>query len=55
MLSDEVAAGEGGGGAGLMSLFGDSIPTYYFQIVVGIYVVQIIYILTVLSNGIERS
>jgi len=55
ILLPEVAAGEGGGGAGLMSLFGDSIPTYYFQIVVGIYVVQIIYILTVLSNGIENG
>ncbi len=39
----------------LANLFGDSIPTYYFQAVVGIYVVQIIYILTVLSNGIENG
>jgi len=31
----------------------DAIPGYWFQIVVGIYVVQIIYILTVLSNSIE--
>lgn len=36
-------------------LFGDGIPTYYFQIVVGLYVVQIVYILTVLSNGIENG
>jgi hypothetical protein len=31
----------------------DAIPGYWFQIVVGIYVVQIIYILSVLANGIE--
>ena len=50
-------ASEGGGGpqANVLSLFGDGIPTYYFQIVVGTYIVQIIYILTVLSNGIENG
>lgn len=37
--------GEGG-------FFGNGIPPFYFQIVVGIYVVQITYILTVMSNGI---
>ena len=47
--------GAGVGGAGLLGLFGDGIPTYFFQIVVGIYVVQIIYILTVMSNGIENG
>jgi hypothetical protein len=31
----------------------DAIPGYWFQVVVGIYVVQIIYILTVLANNIE--
>jgi hypothetical protein len=36
-------------------LFGDGIPTYYFQLVVGVYVFQIIYILTILSNGIENG
>ena len=36
-------------------MFGDGIPTFYFQIVVGIYVVQIVYILTILSNGIENG
>jgi hypothetical protein len=49
----------GASGAGnigtIASLFGDSIPTYYFQIVVGIYVVQIIYILTVIANSIENG
>lgn len=31
------------------------IPSYFFQIIVGIYVVQIVYVLTVLSNGIENG
>ena len=39
----------------MMPLFGDGLPTFYFQIVVGIYVVQIVYILTILSNGIENG
>ncbi len=34
---------------------GDTIPTYYFQVIVGIYVVQIVYILTVLTNGVENG
>ncbi len=41
--------------AGLISIFGDGIPTYYFQIIVGLYVVQITYILTILINGIENG
>ncbi len=41
--------------SGLVDLFGDTIPTFYFQIVVGLYVVQIIYIMTLLSNGIENG
>ncbi len=52
----EVTRGtEGAGAANLAELFGDSVPTYYFQIVVGLYVVQIIYILTILANGIENG
>lgn len=52
-----IAAQEGAGGRVSMftELFGDAIPTYYFQIVVGIYVVQIIFILSILSNGIENG
>jgi len=40
---------------GLIGFFGDGIPTFYFQIIVGLYVVQITYILTVLVNGIENG
>lgn len=41
--------------SGIVNLFGTGIPTYYFQIIVGIYVVEIIFILTILSNGIENG
>jgi len=46
---------EPGLGEGLDAFFGIGIPTYYLQIVVGLYVVQIVYILTILSNGIENG
>lgn len=54
-------SGEGGGMAGgaqlgpILAMFGDGIPTYYFQLVVGLYVVEIIIILSVMSNGIENG
>lgn len=51
--------GAGGAGMGAGSSFIDSmsggIPTFFFQIVVGLYVVQIIYILTILVNGIQNG
>lgn len=43
-------------GSSLLAMFGGSgIPTYFFQIVVGLYVVQLAYILTVIGNGIENG
>lgn len=33
----------------------DTIPSYYFQIIIGLYIVEIIYVLTVMSNGIENG
>ena len=39
----------------LLGMFGEGIPTYYFQIIVGLYVVQIAYILTIIANGIENG
>jgi hypothetical protein len=47
--------GATGGAGGLLSLFSDTIPTYYFQIIVGLYVVEIVYILSILTNGIENG
>jgi hypothetical protein len=47
---------EGMSGVGqLTDIFGLGVPTYFFQIVVGLYVVQIIYVLTIMSNGIENG
>ena len=39
----------------IASMFGDGIPTYYFQIVIGTYVFEIIFILSVMANGIENG
>lgn len=50
----EIAAGAGGGLANLI-VFGEGIPSFYFQIIVGIYVVQLVFILTELVNGIENG
>ncbi len=55
-----LVASQGGGEGGAFAFvqgmdFKIGIPTYYFQIIVGVYVVQIIYILTVLANGIENG
>jgi len=38
-----------------ITLFGDGIPTFYFQLIVGIYVVQIVFILTIIVNSIENG
>jgi hypothetical protein len=47
--------GQEAGGSMAASMFGEGVPTYYFQIVVGIYVVQIVYLLTKIVNGIENG
>ncbi|MBW2981094.1 hypothetical protein KY360_06785 [Candidatus Woesearchaeota archaeon] len=50
------AASEGTEGTGgMLEMFGAGIPTFYFQIVVGLYVVQLVYILTMIANGIENG
>ena len=54
-IKDVSSTGAGAQAGSLANLFGLGIPTYYFQIVVGIYVVQLIYILTIISNGIENG
>ena len=63
MLSDQIGvltgSGEDGGGfgaaSGLLDSFGEGIPTYYFQAIIGIYIVQMTYIMVVLINGIESG
>ncbi len=62
-LMGNVAKGAGtapggqglGGMATLTGMLGDGMPTFYFQIIVGLYIVEIIYILSVLVNGIENG
>jgi len=55
-LSNIAEEGQDAGSYGdLVDIFGIGIPTFHFQIIVGIYIVQIIYILTVLSSGIENG
>lgn len=40
---------------GILNIFGDGIPTYYTQIIVGIYLIQITYLLTTISNSIQNG
>ena len=56
-ITAQNAAGASGAGgmSDMLNIFGIGIPTYHFQIVVGIYIIQITYILTILSNGIENG
>lgn len=44
-----------GPGGTMLEMFGLGLPTFYFQLIVGFYVVQIIFILTVLASGIENG
>ena len=54
-LGDLASQTEGVGGAGIMSMFGTGVPTFFFQAIVGLYVVQIVFILTILINGIQNG
>ena len=53
-LGDLTAGAEGAGGA--FNILGSGgLPTYHFQAIVGIYVVQISIVLTIMVNGIENG
>lgn len=54
-LTTFTSGQQAGGFEGMVGIFGVGIPTFYFQIVVGVYIVQIAYILTILANGIENG
>ncbi|MBI2541468.1 hypothetical protein HYV80_02055 [Candidatus Woesearchaeota archaeon] len=54
-VTESAGGAEAAAPTGIISLFGDGIPTYYFQLIVGIYVVQITFILTVIANGVENG
>jgi hypothetical protein len=51
----KITEGTSAPGTQMLEMFGSGIPTFYFQIIVGIYVVQITYVLTILANGIENG
>jgi hypothetical protein len=53
-LSGAGASGTGSVGLGA-DFFGQGIPTFYFQLIVGLYVVQIIFIMTIIVNGIKNG
>lgn len=57
LVESGVAGGEAGNNLGALASidFKVGIPTYFFQIIVGVYIIEIIYILTVLANGIENG
>ena len=55
LQQQQGGAAVGSAGALPMDLFGLGIPSYHFQAIVGIYVIQITYILTILANGIENG
>jgi len=46
---------EAGAMGGLVGMFGDGIPTYFFQIVVGMYIVQIVFIISKTISGISTG
>ncbi len=58
-LGDAVETGDdapvGGGVTAILQMFGDGIPAFYFSVIVGIYVIQVIYILSILVNGIQKG
>ena len=55
LTAQSGGAASSAGFADMLNIFGIGIPTFHFQIVVGIYIVQITFILTILSNGIENG
>jgi hypothetical protein len=50
-----VGQAQGSDVSSFIMLFGEGIPTFYFQLIVGIYVVQIVFILTIIVNSIENG
>ncbi len=55
VTSAQSAGSSLGGMSGLLNMFGDGVPTYYLQIVIGIYVVELVFLLTSISSKIENG
>jgi hypothetical protein len=54
-LAEDTATGAATPGGGMLEMFKDSIPTFYFQFVIGLYIVQITYLLTTMLNTIQSG
>ena len=54
-VTSSVGTADSTASTSILGIFSDGIPTYYFQMIVGIYVVQITFILTIIANGIESG
>ncbi|MBI2657926.1 hypothetical protein HYX08_04500 [Candidatus Woesearchaeota archaeon] len=54
-VTSSVGGTDAAAPTGILGIFGDGVPTYYFQLIVGVYVVQITFILTVIANGVENG
>jgi len=50
-----AANGQAGAAAGLLTMFGDGIPTFFFSMIIGIYVVQVIILISQLINQIQNG
>ncbi|MBN2142409.1 hypothetical protein JW711_03695 [Candidatus Woesearchaeota archaeon] len=55
LATEASQAGNVGAGTSLLSMFGTGVPTYFFQIMVGMYVFEITFIMTLMINGIENG
>ena len=57
IVQGEGTTGPAAGFTGLVELFSiqNIIPSYYLQVIVGLYLVEIVIVLTILANGIENG
>lgn len=51
----ETTTGNAGLADTLTTMFSNNIPPYHFQIIIGIYLIEVIYIMSVLNNSIENG
>jgi len=55
LSTDVGGAASSATGGGLMDMFSATLPTFYLQLVVGVYIVQITYLLTTMLNTIDNG
>ncbi|MBT3304012.1 hypothetical protein HN592_01725 [Candidatus Woesearchaeota archaeon] len=54
-LKTQAAGFDVGDASSFLTMMGEGIPTYFFQLVVGLYVVEIVFILSIMANSIENG